>query len=73
MAYDDSCVGAVRVPRFSTPDKLYLKQKLGSATADNARKIQENVVRRDNIRVGAVGREMNISKVCVGARDRFLD
>lgn len=57
MAYDDSCVGAVRVPRFSTPDKLYLKKRLGSATADNARKIQENVVREEKQRKGGWGRQ----------------
>jgi len=60
MAYDTACVGAVRVPRFSTPNEgyQYKKRTLGSAMADNARKIQESVVRREEGGVGGVGREM---------------
>lgn len=44
MAYESGCTDTPRIGMFSTPDKMYLGMKLGSAEADNASMIKSSVV-----------------------------
>ena len=45
MAYESGCADAPRVNVFSNPDIEYAGKSQGTATANNARVIQESVVR----------------------------
>ncbi|CAN0080080.1 unnamed protein product [Scytosiphon promiscuus] len=74
MGYTTGCVSSPgRINYFSNPDISYLGLPTGTATADNARRIEDTMVAVSNFRAGVVATCAEVGETCTTAADCCSD